>query len=234
MEAIILAGGRGTRLGAMTAAMPKPMLAVDGRPFLEYLMAYWAGQGVRRFIISSGYQHEKISGHFGARFKTSEVVISVEEKPLGTGGGVLLALSRLESTGAFLCLNGDTFFEVDLKRLAEVHGGRKAEATLSLFHRGEGERYEGVSLAEDGRIEDWLSRGSGKPLYANGGVYLFEREIFHGLPPETFLSLENDILPAWIRGGRKIFGAVSAGGFLDIGTPADYARAGDFFKQQSS
>src|SRR3989344_9594340 len=114
MEAIILAGGLGTRLQSVVKDLPKPMADVNGRPFLAYLMDYWIKQGVKRFILSVGYKSEIIRDYFGDEYNGVSVAYSIEKKPLGTGGGLLLALKQLNSRGDFFGFNGGTFFKKKL------------------------------------------------------------------------------------------------------------------------
>ena len=115
--AIILAGGLGTRLRQLVSNVPKPMASVNGRPFLAHLMDYWIGQGITQFIISVGYLKESIINYFGNEYQGIKIEYSEEESPLGTGGGVLLAIKNIKSDDYFVLLNGDTFFEVDLREL---------------------------------------------------------------------------------------------------------------------
>ena len=227
MEAIILAGGLGTRLRAAVPDLPKPMAPVNGRPFLEHQLEYWAGQGVTRFILSVGYKHQSISGHFGAAFRGIPVGYAVENQPLGTGGGLLLAAGLLASTGPFLVLNGDTYFEVALGRLREFHAVHQADITLSLFRSAQQGRYTGLKIGAAGEVLS-LSEGE-KGGLANGGVYLMERGFLEsGLwQTSSRVSFEEDILPSALRTGKRMFGLECPGRFIDIGVPEDYARAAD-------
>ncbi len=226
MEAIILAGGLGTRLRAAVPDLPKPMAPVNGRPFLEHLLEYWAGQGVTRFILSVGYKHESISGHFGAGFQGADVDYAVENQPLGTGGGLLLAAGSLAAPGPFLVLNGDTYFEVALGKLREFHTGHQADITFSLFRSQQQGRYTGLRIGASGEVLSFTEGEKGGP--ANGGVYLMERGVLEGelWEPHSRVSLEEDILPSALRTGKRMFGLECPGRFLDIGVPEDYARAG--------
>lgn len=226
MEAIVLAGGLGTRLRAAVPDLPKPMAPVNGRPFLEHQLEYWAGQGVTRFILSVGYRHESISGHIGGAFRGIPVAYAVESRPLGTGGGLLLAAGSLASPGPFLVLNGDTYFEVALAVLREFHAARRADATLALFRSPQQGRYTGLRIGNAGEV---LALNAGeKGGLANGGVYLMERGLLEGgpWPPAAPVSLEEDILPFALQSGKRVFGLECPGRFLDIGVPEDYARAG--------
>lgn len=225
MQAIVLAGGLGTRLRATIGAMPKPLAPVAGRPFLEYLLDHWIRQGVTRFILSVGYRHEAISGHFGAAFHGVPIGYAVEDRPLGTGGGLLLAATQLAGGDSFLVINGDTFFEVSLAALREFHVSRGALVTLALFRSPQEGRYAGLKLGNSGEV---LALGAGEPGgLANGGVYLMERALLDDGPwrAASPLSLEEDILPFTLSSGRRLFGIECRGRFLDIGVPEDYARA---------
>jgi D-glycero-alpha-D-manno-heptose 1-phosphate guanylyltransferase len=225
MEAIVLAGGLGTRLRAAVPDLPKPMAPVGGRPFLERLLDYWIAQGVARFILSTGYRHEVLAAHFGTAFHGAAIDQVVEDRPLGTGGGLLLARDALSRAGPFLVLNGDTFFEVALKALRDFHSARKADATLSLFRSPQQGRYAGVTLGKNGQVQS-LNAGE-KGGLANGGVYLMERSLLEGGPwqPRSAASLEEDILPFALHAGKRVYGIECSGRFLDIGLPEDYARA---------
>ncbi|MGH8632714.1 MAG: sugar phosphate nucleotidyltransferase [Burkholderiales bacterium] len=225
MEAIVLAGGLGTRLRAAVPDLPKPMAPVGGRPFLERLLDYWFAQGVTHFILSTGYRHEMLAAHFGTSFHGAAVLHVVEDRPLGTGGGLLLASGSLKATGPFLVLNGDTFFEVALNQLRDFHAARRAEATLCLFRSPQQGRYGGITLGEEGQIRSFDVGEKGG--LANGGVYLMDRSLLEGGPwrPRSALSLEEDILPFALAAGKRVYGMECSGLFLDIGVPEDYARA---------
>jgi D-glycero-alpha-D-manno-heptose 1-phosphate guanylyltransferase len=227
MEAIVLAGGLGTRLRAAVPDLPKPMAPVNGRPFLERLLDYWIAQGVRRFILSTGYRHEILAAHFGTAFHGAAVQHVVEDHPLGTGGGLLLARGALEAEGSFLVLNGDTFFDVALQTLRDFHSAHQAEATLSLFRTPQQGRYTGINVGKAGEIRSFGTGARGG--LANGGVYLMERSLLDGRPwkPRSAVSLEEDILPFAVQAGKRVYGMECAGRFIDIGVPEDYARAAE-------
>lgn len=228
MEAIILAGGLGSRLRTMVPDLPKPMAPIHGRPFLEYLLDYWAGQGVNRFVLSVGYRREVITEHFGARYKGAEVDYAVEEQPLGTGGGLLLALKHLCRSGPFLVVNGDTFFEVALAPMCHYHQDRRAELTIALREVEANSRYGGVGIDKEGKIAtfDNRARTSGRALI-NGGVYLAEPSVFADMAPESGApaSLEDQLYPRMLAAGQRLYGFLSSGRFIDIGIPEDYQRA---------
>ncbi len=228
MEAIILAGGLGNRLRAAVPDLPKPMAPINGRPFLEYLLDYWAGQGVSRFVLSVGYKRDIIEEHFATRYKGIEVNYAVEDKPLGTGGGLLLALKHLRRTGPFLIMNGDTFFEVDLAPMCRYHQERRAELTIALREVEANSRYGSVGIDKEGKITtfDNLARTTDRALI-NGGVYLAEKSAFAGMASESNapVSIEDQLYPRMLAEGRRMYGFPSSGRFIDIGIPEDYQRA---------
>ncbi len=226
MEAVILAGGLGTRLRAVVPDLPKPMAPVNGKPFLEYQMGYWIAQGIERIVLSIGYKKETISKHFGQRFLGAELVYAEEERLLGTGGALLHAATYLDTDANFLALNGDTYFEVSLAELDSVHGVADADMTLALRQLDVNDRYSGVRLGANSEIVEFQRRDEPvrEPL-VNGGVYLVNRRVLRELSPQRPLSLEDDVLPDLLQRGKRIFGHVVSGSFLDIGLPEDYRRA---------
>lgn len=226
-EAIILAGGLGSRLRQAVPDLPKPMAPVNGRPFLEHQIDYWIAQGLRRFVLSVGFRRDQIVSHFGRRYRGCEIAYAEEYSPQGTGGGLLLAVEKLEAPEPFLVLNGDTFFEVSLPALVSFHQSRKAELTIALFSSKDNERYMGIELNDDATITSFES-ATGTSRLANGGVYLMDRDLFVSLPwgKGEKLSLENDLFKHFHRSGRNIRGFVCTGRFIDIGVPEDYRRAG--------
>lgn len=232
MEAVILAGGLGSRLRPVVPDLPKPMAPVDGRPFLEHQMDYWIGQGVRRFVLSVGYKHELIEKYFGASYHGAEVAYAVETTPLGTGGGLLLAVGKICASGPWLILNGDTFFDIRLAELRKFHETKQAEITLSLFPVENNTRYTGVKVDSAGRITRLQSVGDGSRQLINGGVYLLGETALSGLPYHVGdrASFESDILEKALEVGKRLYGYSSSGKFIDIGTPEDYERVASVFQ----
>lgn len=226
-SAIILAGGLGTRLRSAVPDVPKPMAPLNGRPFLEHQLDYWIGQGVRRFVLSVGYMHETIERHFGKFYHGAKIDYAVENEPLGTGGGLLLAAGKITTAGPWLILNGDTFFEVGLADLADFHERKRADITLSLFPVDNNTRYTGVEIDDGQRITGLKSVGGDGRQLINGGVYLMDTAALAGLPfhPGDKASLENDLLAQALASGKRLYGHTVRGRFIDIGIPEDYARA---------
>jgi D-glycero-alpha-D-manno-heptose 1-phosphate guanylyltransferase len=201
------------------------MAPIDGRPFIEHQLDYWIGQGVARFVVSVGYKKEVIMDHLGSNYRSTPLTYAIEEEPLGTGGGLLLAAQGLSEP--FLVLNGDTFFEVDLAKLLKFHADHSADWTFSLFRTSEVGRYMGITLKSDGEIDSLKSGTGEKGRLANGGVYLVNPSVMvnKAFVPGCNLSLEDDVLPAMVAQSRKLFGLEFPGTFIDIGIPEDYFRA---------
>lgn len=203
------------------------MAPVSGRPFLEYQLDYWISQGISSFVLSVGYRHEAILDYFGNSYKGAELDYVIEQIPLGTGGGLLLAAEKAGNDVPFLLLNGDTYFAVDLKILTEFAQENDADWCFSLFRTSEEGRYMGMDISPQGKITS-LKSDTGHPgRLANGGVYwIHPRALLGGkFSLGDKVSLEDDILPAAMGSGQHLFGIEFPGIFIDIGVPDDYRRA---------
>jgi D-glycero-alpha-D-manno-heptose 1-phosphate guanylyltransferase len=189
-------------------------------------MDYWMAQGIRRFILSVGFRREQIMQHFGGSYRGCAVEYAEEAVPLGTGGGLLMAIQKLDGTETCLVLNGDTFFEVDLAALENFHRTHQAALSVALFEVASNDRYMGVQVQQDDGIVSFKSQPGASQL-ANGGVYLMDADLFEGLPwrPGDKLSLEDDLFAHSLSSGKKLYGMVCPGRFIDIGVPDDYFRA---------
>lgn len=227
ISAIILAGGLGTRLRSVVPDLPKPMAPISGRPFLEHQLDYWIKQGVSHFVLSIGYRHEVIIDHFGNKYKGAELDYVVETTPLGTGGGLLLAVEKLGKNDPFLLLNGDTYFAVDLKKLAEFSAANDADWCFSLFRTNEEGRYMGLDISPQGQITSLKSSTERLDRLANGGVYWVNPRalLSEKFAPGDKVSLEDDIFSAAMISGQRLLGIEFPGTFIDIGVPDDYHRA---------
>jgi len=224
VEAIVLAGGFGTRLQKVVSEVPKSMARIQNRPFLEYLFDYLISQGVAKVILSVGYKHEIIFNHFNDQYKSLSIGYSVENEPLGTGGGIRLALWKIEGPRA-LVLNGDSLFRADYKALSEFHVKKKADTTLALRKLDDTSRYGRVSLNRTKRITGFEEKGlSAGPGYINGGVYIIEKLSLMDPEFRGRFSLEKDYFERYCP-YSGIYGFPSDGYFLDIGIPEDYAKA---------
>jgi len=203
------------------------MAPIGGRPFLEYQFDYWIAQGVRRFVLSVGYRHQVIIDHFGTSYARAKLEYAIEQTPLGTGGGLRLAAEQAGLDTPFLVLNGDTYFAADLQALVGFSEANDVDWCFSLFRANEPGRYMGMDVSPQGQITS-LKSGTGRPgRLANGGVYwvhprtLIDNQIAIG----NKVSLEDDVFPAALTAGRRLFGMEFPGTFIDIGVPDDYHRA---------
>jgi D-glycero-alpha-D-manno-heptose 1-phosphate guanylyltransferase len=221
IDAIVLAGGMGTRLRPVTGDLPKPMAPVAGRPFLEILLATLARKGLRRAVLSLGYRADLIRDHFGARFAGVELGYEIEPAPLGTGGAIRRALGSCRTASA-LVVNGDTLLDLELNELLRF--GRAADAPVLVARAVDDTARFGRLAVEKGRLVSFVEKGAAGPGLINTGHYRLPRTLFDGHPlPESF-SIEHDFLaPLADRLGIEVF--VSRGSFIDIGVPEDYTRA---------
>ena len=230
--AVILAGGLGTRLRDAVPDLPKPMAPVNGRPFLEYLMAYWKSQGVTKYILSVGYRHNVITSHFGDTFTDIPIEYVIEEEPLGTGGGLILALERAPQDDNMLVLNGDTWFAANLASLQEFSDRNTADWIFSVFRHQDTSRYMGMKVSENGRVLALKHPSNGESCIVNGGVYLLNTGSFRNMyKPGSKLSLEDELLAKAIDSGKRLFAVECEGDFIDIGIPADYYRAPEILEK---
>jgi len=228
LDAIILAGGRGTRLRSVVSDRPKPLAEVAGRPFVEWLLLTLRTQGVRRAVLATGYKGEMVEAAFGNGARLGlELAYAHETVPLGTGGAARHALQQV-TTDHVLVLNGDSFCPFDVRRLLTNHQRTGARATLLLAPMDDCRRYGTVEAAEDGHVLSFREKNAdlGAGLI-NAGVYLFDRRTLESIPAGRAVSLENDTFPALI--GHGLYATGGEGPFLDIGTPESYASAERFF-----
>ncbi|HNY62793.1 MAG TPA: nucleotidyltransferase family protein [Bacteroidales bacterium] len=220
-EAIILAGGFGTRLQSVISDVPKPMAPVGGKPFLYYILKYISSFGLNRVVLSVGYRHETIMEYFGDKFEDVELVYAIENQPLGTGGAVKFSLNSIQSETFFL-LNGDSFFKSDLRELASFHKRSRAKITLSLKELQNFDRYGSVEMDQSGIVTQFQEKRFCQSGLINTGVYIVDKEIVNSVNAEKF-SFEKDVLEIEVK-NKTVYGIVSNGYFIDIGIPEDYEK----------
>jgi D-glycero-alpha-D-manno-heptose 1-phosphate guanylyltransferase len=226
MEAIVLAGGLGTRLRAVVSDLPKPMAPVAGRPFLAWILDRLADAGFGRVVLAVGYRHEAIRDHFGIAYRGMSLAYSVEETPLGTGGAMRLAIDHVDASPVFV-LNGDTYLEVDYPAMRAAHRAHEVELTVAVARVADVSRYGSLEIKDD-RICGFLEKGSLGPGYINAGVYLMARGLVETIPVGTGHSFENELLMPRVAELCPL--AFRADGlFIDIGVPEDYERAQGLF-----
>ncbi|MEO6830562.1 MAG: nucleotidyltransferase family protein [Chitinophagaceae bacterium] len=227
-EAIVLAGGLGTRLRGVIGDFPKCMALINGKPFLYYLFQFLAAQKIEKVILSLGYRSEVVTDWLRENTFPFAIDFVVENEPLGTGGGIQLAMKKACAENVFV-LNGDTFFKLDFDTMKQLHLSKNAVATLALKEMGNAERYGTVKLNESLAITCFEEKMPNSSGLINGGLYLVNRTKFLTKNfPEKF-SFETEFLhPA--SGKGQIFGFPSQGYFIDIGIPSDYEKAQLDFK----
>jgi D-glycero-alpha-D-manno-heptose 1-phosphate guanylyltransferase len=221
MEAIILAGGFGTRLREMVPDLPKPMAPIAGRPFLEILLLSLSRKGFTRVILSLGFMAAKISNFFGGQFAGMELVYVVEEAPLGTGGAIRLALSVCERDHVFI-FNGDTFLDLEVKDIERLWQNNHHPIIVGrrVFDT---ERY-GCLLTEGSQVKGFSEKGATGPGLINAGCYVFDRSQLNCFGLNDPFSLESDFLTDLVV-QAKVNVFVTEGLFIDIGVPSDYMLA---------
>lgn len=219
-----MAGGFGTRLQDVVKDLPKPMAPVNGRPFLTYILDYLIEYQYTRVILSVGYLHEKIEEFFGTQYKSLEIDYAVETEPLGTGGGILFAMSKCK-TDNVLVINGDTMFKVDLDAFERFYAEKECLLSIVLREVEDVSRYGSVTIGNNNLIilfsEKGISSGHG---FINGGVYMINRALFEKYPRPQKFSFEKDLMEK-LYTQEQFYAMPSDGYFIDIGIPEDYARA---------
>jgi len=225
VKAVMLVGGLGTRLRSVVPSTPKVLASIGERSFLELLVRQLRAQGIHRFVMCTGYLAEQIESRFGdGRMWDVSIEYSREEMPLGTGGALKLAQRYLRDVGEFLVLNGDSFLEISLQDLMAFHRGHAdAIATMAVLRVPNASRYGTVEVDTNNRVVGFVEKtGSETPGLVNGGIYVFNHYVLEHIP-EGPASLEKDVFPRLLQSG--VYAQQQHGTFIDIGTPADYARA---------
>ncbi|MBY0282017.1 MAG: nucleotidyltransferase family protein [Alphaproteobacteria bacterium] len=227
-QAIILAGGFGTRLRSAVQDLPKPMAPINGKPFLSFLLDEIYSQGIiKEIILSVHYKHEAISSFFKDSYKGLPLKYVIESNPLGTGGAIKNCADLINPEQSFFVFNGDTFLKFSQKEMYDLHCQKSCSITLALKNMSNCYRYGRVLFNEEKHIMAFDAAGYEGAGYINAGVYLLSSEVLKILPDSTF-SFEKDFL-------EKCFDRFSPLGFLcqdyfiDIGIPEDYRRAAHEF-----
>jgi NDP-sugar pyrophosphorylase family protein len=226
MKAILLVGGLGTRLRSAVPSLPKALASVGRKPFLQLLVQQLATQGFRELVMCTGYRAEQIEEAFGdGRDFGVSIQYSRESAPLGTAGAIRLARSYLQHDDDFLVLNGDSLAEINFNGLVAEHRKHKCAATIAVVPVQNTSRYGTVKVDSDRRVLAFLEKtGETVPGVINAGVYVFDNTVL-GKIPEGEASLERDVFPGILEQG--VYAVPQPGLFIDIGTPEDYARAGE-------
>ena len=222
-DAVILAGGRGTRLASLPGDVPKVLRPVAGRPFLAHLLHQVREAGLSRIVLSLGHLHDAFKPIVDGR----NVFSSIETSPRGTGGGLRQALPLLHSD-TILAMNGDSFVDADLSALLAAHRDRKAAITILLCRVEDASRFGRVEIDGDGAVTRFIEKGAAGPGLINAGVYALHRSVIEEIPADREVSFEREVLPA--RLGRRFYALAGNFPFIDIGTPESYRSADEFFR----
>ncbi len=228
-EAIILAGGLGTRLRNTVPNLPKCMAPIAGRPFLSFIIDSLRMQGIEKFVFALGYKAEIIIEYLEIAYSTLNYSFVIESEPLGTGGAIQLAVQKITTTTT-LVANGDTLFKINLSSLAKLHNESNAECTVALKPMQNFDRYGAVELDKINQIISFREKQFYKQGLINGGVYLLNKERFLARALPLKFSFEKDYLEKYCD-EKKFFGSVQNGYFIDIGVPADYQQAQEDLKK---
>ena len=230
IDAIILAGGRGTRLRGIVDDVPKPLAIINGKPFLDILLGQLDSfLCIERVVLAVGYKHDMIVKRYGGNSRYNfEILFSVEEDLVGTGGAIRKAMP-LTKGEEILVLNGDSYVEIDFGKLLASHQRSKAVVTVVLNRQEDVSRYGHVEIDKQGRIVSFEEKvGNEKPSLVNAGMYLIRRECFNGVEEGVVLSFEREILTKIVASG--VYGFIADGKFIDIGLPETYQMAGTYLK----
>jgi D-glycero-alpha-D-manno-heptose 1-phosphate guanylyltransferase len=227
-EAIILAGGLGTRLRSVTGTdLPKPMALIAGKPFLHHLLAQLKRWNVERVVLSVGHKYEIIRDAFTEHYLGMQIAYSIESEPLGTGGAIRQSL-ELISDSCFI-LNGDSYFNIALESLEDVFSINSADLVMALHGVEKSDRYGTVVMNEQHRVTQFNEKNYVAEGYINAGIYFTSTALLERLPQAKKFSFELDYLkPYSLR--DKIYGVTGEGYFIDIGIPEDYRKANRDFE----
>lgn len=233
MQALVLAGGEGTRLRPLTSTIPKPVVPLAGKPFIVYMLEWLRGHGVTEVILACGFMADDVRAVLGDSAGLGLRLLYVEEpRPLGTGGALKFAQDLLQER--FLMLNGDVLTDIDLAAVLRQHEATGALATLALVQVADPSAYGLVALHDDHSVRAFVEKpgkraggagnGAGGPNLINAGIYVIERGVLEYISPAgNVSSIERDVFPRLV--GKGLFGHAASGYWLDIGTPERYLKA---------
>jgi len=226
MQALVLAGGQGTRLRPLTYTTPKPVIPLAGRPFLTFMLDWLRGHGVTEAILSCGFMSEGVHDVLGDIYEGMRLRYVIEQEPLGTAGPVRLAFEEGLLAERLLVLNGDVLTDMDLTAELEQHERTGARATLALIAVEDTAGYGVVPTDRAGRVEAFLEKSDGPAPTnrINAGAYVIERELIEAaVPAGRAVSFEREVFPQLVRNG--LYGWDADGYWVDIGTPERYLEA---------
>ncbi|HET9875776.1 MAG TPA: NDP-sugar synthase, partial [Mycobacterium sp.] len=225
VDAVVLVGGKGTRLRPLTLSVPKPMLPTAGVPFVTHLLSRIAAAGIEHVLLCTSYQPPVFEAEFGDGSKLGlQIEYVAEEHPLGTGGAIANVAPKLRHD-TVMVFNGDVLSGADLAGLLAYHHGQAADATLHLVRVGDPRAF-GCVPTEDGRVTAFLEKTQDPPTdQINAGCYILSREIIDRIPTGRAVSVEREVFPALLtEGDVRVCGYVDTSYWRDMGTPEDFVR----------
>lgn len=232
LDAIILAGGKGTRLRSVVSDIPKPLAPINGKPFLDILLSQLEGSGcINKVVLAVGYKSEIVIDRYkGCKDYKFETLFSLERELLGTGGAIKKAIHLTESED-ILVLNGDSYAEVDIRDVIKEHRDRNASMTIVLKEVDNVSRFGSVKIDSKNRITAFEEKKDDivRPGLINAGIYLIKRKLFDNVQEDKVISLEKEILPELIH--KEIYGYIAGGKFIDIGIPETYMSSGEYLRE---
>jgi mannose-1-phosphate guanylyltransferase len=224
-DAVVLVGGKGTRLRPLTLSAPKPMLPTAGLPFLTHLLARIAAAGINHVVLGTSFKAEVFEEYFGDGSKLGlEIDYVTETEPLGTGGGIRNVLPKLRGENTMV-FNGDVLGGTDLGGILDTHRTTEADVTLHLVRVGDPRAFGCVPTDADGRVTAFLEKTQDPPTdQINAGCYVFKRDIIEQIPSGRPVSVEREVFPALLAEGARVYGHVDSSYWRDMGTPEDFVR----------
>ncbi len=225
VDAVVLVGGKGTRLRPLTLSAPKPMLPTAGVPFLTHLLARIAATGIEHVVLGTSYKAETFEEEFGDGSNLGlQIDYVVESEPLGTGGGIANVASKLRNDTVMI-FNGDVLSGADLGAMLNKHHDCEADVTLHLVRVSDPRAFGSVPTDADGNVLAFLEKTEDPPTdQINAGTYIFKRSVIDQIPRGREVSVEREVFPALLSGGAKVCGYVDMSYWRDMGTPEDFVR----------
>ncbi len=226
VDAVVLVGGKGTRLRPLTLSAPKPMLPTAGLPFLAHLLSRIAAAGIEHVVLSTSYQADVFEAEFGDGSKLGlRLEYVTEEQPLGTGGGIANVVDHLHHD-TVMVFNGDVLSGADLGELLDFHRDHHADVTMHLVRVADPRAFGCVPSDDDGRVTAFLEKTQDPPTdQINAGCYVFRRAVIDRIPRGRAVSVEREVFPALLSDPNvKVCGYVDSSYWRDMGTPDDFVR----------
>ena len=224
-EAVVLVGGKGTRLRPLTISAPKPMLPTAGLPFLTHLLSRIRAAGIEHVVLGTSFKAEVFEEHFGDGSDLDlEISYVVETEPLGTGGGIRNVLDHVTAS-TVMVFNGDVLGGTDLRKILDLHHAKQADLTMHLVRVSDPRAFGCVTTDDDGRVREFLEKTQDPPTdQINAGCYVFRRPIIESIPEGVPVSVERDTFPRLLSDWRRVYGFEDSAYWLAMGTPEDFVR----------